>query len=148
MLTQGLASKVFVPPTNAAAAKDTVFVEGDGWLDVARTRALWKAFRGPKSIVDEGQWVDRPSASIASLYIFGGMELAEVLRADGNPSEARDVFATVRNVARVVRLEQFVSGAESLFAAPSGDSSAAVPLKVNAGVPPKVQSSEPAKKKR
>ena len=125
-----------------------MFVEGDGWLDVARTRALWNEFRGRNRSSTKGSGsTDRPRASRVS-YIFGGMELAEVLRADGKPSEARDVFATVRNVARVVRLDQFVSGAESVFAVPGGDSSAGVPLKVNAGVPPKVQSSEPAKKKR
>ena len=135
VLTQGLASKVFMPPTTAA--KDTAFVQGDGWLDIARTRALWKEFGGPKSIIDEGQWVDRPSASIAGLYIVGGMELAEVLRADGNAHEARDVFTTVRDVARVTRLDNFVDGAESLFSAPAGDSNSGVPLKLDAPVPPK-----------
>jgi hypothetical protein len=146
VLTQGLASKVFIPPTTAA--KDTAFVEGDGWLDAARTRALWKEFRGPKSIIDEGQWVDRPSANIAGLYIFGGVELAEVLRADGNAREARDVFSTVRDVAHVVRLDNFVSGAESVFRSPAGDSGVAVPLKIDANASPKVQSSEPAKAKK
>jgi len=47
VLTQGLASKVFVPPTKAV--KDTAFVEGDGWFDVARTRALWTG-RRPASL--------------------------------------------------------------------------------------------------
>src|SRR5687768_5210339 len=47
VLTQGLASKVFIPP--AAATLDTVYVQGDGWFDIPRTRALWtEVFKAPK----------------------------------------------------------------------------------------------------
>ena len=53
VLTQGLASKLFVPP--ASQTRDTVLVAGDGWLDVARTRALWNdVFVGPRAIVIRG----------------------------------------------------------------------------------------------
>jgi hypothetical protein len=145
VLAQGLAAKVFIPPANPV--KDTVFVEGDGWFDAARTRALWKEFGGPKSIVDEGQWIDRPSASIAGLYIFGGIELAEALRAKGSTAEAQDVFAKTRQVAHTVRLDNYLGGAESVFAAPH-DSGSAIPLKVDAGTAPTVKNSEVSKKKR
>jgi hypothetical protein len=149
VLTQGLASKVFVPPANVAAMKDTVYVQGDGWLDVARSRALWSEFRAPRSIIEEGHWVDRPSASIAGLYIFAGAELAELSRAERDTAKANAIFSTVRQVAHVARLDNYISGAESIFASPpSGDSGASIPLKVDAGTQPKVQSSEPAAKKR
>ena len=47
VLTQGLASKVFVPP--ATASKDTLMLPGDGWLDVKRTETLWDSvFTGPR----------------------------------------------------------------------------------------------------
>jgi hypothetical protein len=148
VITQGLAAKVFVPPAKAAA-KDTVWVEGDGWLDVARSRALWDEFRAPRSIIAEGQWVDRPSANMAGLYIFAGAELAEVFRADRDMAQANDVFSTVRRVAAAARLDNFVAGAESVFASPaSGDTGATAPLKINAGAQPKVQSSDPATRKR
>ena len=149
ILTQGLASKVFVPPAAGGALKDTVFVEGDGWLDIARSRALWNEFRGPRSIIAEGQWVDRPSANMAGLYIFAGAELAEVFRANHESAAANDVFSTVRRVAGAARLDNFVNGVESVFASPApGDSGPAIPLKVDAGAPPKVQSSDPAARKR
>ncbi|HEY6826974.1 MAG TPA: DUF2723 domain-containing protein, partial [Gemmatimonadaceae bacterium] len=99
VLTQGLASKLFVPP--AAASKDTVFVQGDGWLDVARTKSLWTdVFQGPKSVIAEGQWVDRASVSMPSLYIFAGAELAEALGNSGDAAKAKDVLAMTTQVAR------------------------------------------------
>ena len=97
VLTQGLASKLFVPP--ASSDKDTLFVQGDGWLDVARSKALWNdVFQGPKSVVAEGRWVDRASVSMPSLYIFGGAELAEALRSAGDNAGANAVFAMTRSV--------------------------------------------------
>jgi Protein of unknown function (DUF2723) len=149
VLTQGLASKVFVPPASPSARRDTVFVEGDGWLDVARSRALWNSFRAPRSIISEGQWIDRPSANIAGLYLFAGSELAEVSRSEHDMAKANEIMSTVRQVAHATRLDNFVSSAESVFASPaSGDSSSAIPLRVDAGSQPKVQSSDPAAKKR
>src|SRR5207344_1481542 len=79
VITQGLASKLFVPPANGAQTKDTLLIQGDGWLDV---------FTGDQSVIKEGQWVDRPSVSMPALYIFMGAELADALRAIGRPAEA------------------------------------------------------------
>ena len=111
VLTQGLASKLFVPPTSQT--RDTVLVEGDGWLDVARTRALWNdVFVGPRAIVSEGRWVDRPSVSMPALYLFGGVELAEALRATGDARGSDSVLATTRDVARATRLDDVVRGVE------------------------------------
>jgi hypothetical protein len=106
-------------------------------------------FLGHASVIREGKWVDRASASMASLYVFSGMELADVLRSRGNQAEARGVFTTASQVAKAARLGNSAGAAESLFAAPpAGDSTAGVPLRVEKGAPPKVQSSEPAGKRR
>ncbi|MGH7617410.1 MAG: glycosyltransferase family 117 protein [Gemmatimonadaceae bacterium] len=148
VLIQGLASKVFLPPASPAAAKDTVFIEGDGWYDVTRSTALWNnVFLGQASIIREGQWVDRASAGMASLYAFAGIELADVLRGRGEPSQARKVLTTTANLSRAARLQNFLGGAESALVAPAGDSGAAVPLKVEEGAPKKAQSSAPTAKK-
>ena len=149
VLTQGLAAKVFVPPTGTAS-KDTVFIDGDGWLDVARSRALWNdVFHGHESVIREGQWVDRPSASMAGLYVFGGAELAEALKAQGRPADARSVFSTVSRVASVTGMSGLLRGEESSFAAPAaGDSAAGVPLRLDTKDQPKVQSSDPAARGR
>jgi hypothetical protein len=148
VLTQGLAAKVFVP-SNGARMSDTVYVQGDGWLDVARSRELWNDFRAPRSIIREGQWIDRPSASIAGLYVFAGAELAEVARAEHDAAKASEIVSTARQVAHVARLDNYISGAESVFGTPQGgDSATSLPLKADAGNQPKVQSSDPAAKKR
>jgi hypothetical protein len=142
VLTQGLASKLFMP--SATATRDTVFVEGDGWLDVARTDRLWNdVFAGHRSIVHEGQWVDRPSVSMPSLYIFTGAELADALRAQGKMSDANAVFTTVRQVAQATQLDGMIRGVEQNFRTPRPGDSAGVTLHINAGDQPRTQSTEP-----
>ena len=129
VLTQGLASKLFVPPA-AADAKDTVYVQGDGWLDLPRSETLWDStFKGPQSVVHTGDWIDRPSVGIPYLYVATGLELAEALKTRGEAQKARSVFDQAKQVATVVRLDDLIRGAESEFAAPVGDTSGASLLK-------------------
>ena len=93
VLTQGLASKLFMPPRHATAAKDTVYVQGDGWLDLPRSDSLWNnVFKGPQSVINTGDWIDRPSVGIPYLYVATGMELAEALKTRGDCREAQQVF--------------------------------------------------------
>jgi hypothetical protein len=118
VLTQGLASKLFVP-TDTAAMKDTVMIQGDGWLDVPRTKALWTdVFRGPAAAIQEGHWIDRASASMPSLYVFSGAELADALNALGDSTGARTVMNTTVNLARATNLQSMVRGVEAAFKAP------------------------------
>jgi hypothetical protein len=144
VLTQGLASKVFIPPTTPS--KDTVFVEGDGWLDVARSHRLWTdVFAGHQSVVREGQWVDRPSVSMPSLYIFTGAELADALRSQGKMADAKAVFTTMKQVAHATQLDDMIRGVEQDFLTPrptAGDSSG-VTLHINAADQPKTRATDP-----
>jgi hypothetical protein len=123
-LTQGLASKVFVPPP--APGRDTLYLQGDGWLDVRRTEALWKnVFLGPQALIEKGDWIDRPSVGIPYLYVATGLALAEALRATGRSQEAQQVLDRARGVASAVRLEQLLANVEQgmqVPAFPSGDS--------------------------
>jgi len=147
VLTQGLASKLFLPPSSAS--KDTVFVQGDGWLDVARTKTLWNdVFQGPKSVVAEGQWVDRASVSMPSMYIFAGAELAEALRNAGDRSGADAVFTTTRGVAMATRLDDMVRALDQEYRAPIAGDSSGVSLRVDPTTQLKTQSTEPAAKPR
>src|SRR5918999_2404105 len=117
-LTQGLASKVFVPPT--APSRDTLYVQGDGWFDVARTHALWKnVFLGPQAIVDKGDWIDRPSVGIPYLYVATGLALSEALRSTGRGQEAQQVMGVARQVAAAVRLEQLLAATEQQMQIPT-----------------------------
>jgi hypothetical protein len=123
VLTQGLASKVFIPPV--APGVDTVYVQGDGWFDVARTKTLWNdVFKAPKSLVRRGDWIDQPSVGIPYLYVATGLELAETLRTR-DPATAQKVLDDTKGLARAVRLESAVANAEQILptiSIPSGDS--------------------------
>jgi hypothetical protein len=122
-LTQGLASKLILPPAAGAAGKDTVYVQGDGWLDVGRSDSLWnQTFKGPASIIKSGDWIDRPSVGIPYLYVATGIEMAEALKGQGRTAEAIKIFNTARQIAQVVRLDDLLRPAEAEFAQPpAGD---------------------------
>jgi hypothetical protein len=127
-LTQGLAAKLIMPPTSPAS-KDTVYVQGDGWLDIPRSDSLWRdVFKGPQSVIHSGDWIDRPSVGIPYLYVATGIELAEALKAQGKLQEATNVFNTSKTIARVVRLEDLVKPAEAEFNQPVGDTARAQQL--------------------
>jgi hypothetical protein len=144
VLTQGLAAKLFVPPDQSS--RDTVLINGDGWIDVARTRALWDSvFTGHKSTIAEGQWIDRPSASMPLLYVFAGAELSEALRANGDVNEARSILTMSRKIAETAGFPDFArSLAEPVQAAPIVGDSSGVQLRVRPSEQPKVQSTDPA----
>jgi hypothetical protein len=117
VLTQGMASKVLLPPK--AASKDTAYVQGDGWLDVQRTKVLWDSvFAGPRSVLKKGHWIDRPSVGIPYLYVATGVELAEELRGQGRTQEAQGVFDLSRQIAQAVGLVDLLRDAEAAFRQP------------------------------
>jgi hypothetical protein len=149
VLTQGLASKVFVPPK--ASGKDSAYVQGDGWLDVHRSLALWDSvFQGPKSVLKKGHWIDRPSVGIPYLYVATGVELAEELRNQGRTADAQKVFSLGRQVAQAVRLTDLLRDAEAAFREPvipiAGDTSRATTVPV--APPPAAPKSEQAAPKK
>ncbi|HEY4218215.1 MAG TPA: DUF2723 domain-containing protein [Gemmatimonadaceae bacterium] len=132
VLTQGLASKLFAPPASQTASKDSIYMQGDGWFDVARSTALWNdVFKGPASVIHTGDWIDRPSVGIPYLYVATGMELAEALKMQGKTGEANGVFTTSKNVAAAVRLSDLIQSAAAEFEQPQvSDSAANTPLLV------------------
>ncbi|HEY2065039.1 MAG TPA: DUF2723 domain-containing protein [Gemmatimonadaceae bacterium] len=111
LLTQGLATKLFVPP--AVPGKDTVLVQGAGWVDVPRTKVLWDSvFTGYKSIARRHDWVDRPSVGIPYLYVATGLMLSEVLQAQGDSTDAARVLAQAKAVAQAVKLTDLLAQME------------------------------------
>jgi hypothetical protein len=108
LLTQGLASKVFVPP--AAPTKDTLLLAGAGWVDVKRTKTLWDSvFTGQRAISMRDDWVDRPSVGIPYLYVATGLMLSEALQTAGDPASAARVLGESRKVAQAVRLDDLLA---------------------------------------
>ena len=108
LLTQGLASKVFVPP--AVASTDTVLLQGAGWVDVKRTKVLWDSvFTGQRSISTRDDWVDRPSVGIPYLYVATGLMLSEALQTTGDAASASRILGESRKVAQAVRLDDLLA---------------------------------------
>ena len=116
LLTQGLARKVLYTPTTLS--RDTVLVEGVGLVDVARSSALWKEFRGPAAIIRRGDWVDRASADLARLYISTGLILGGTLDQLGRTKEGAQAYDTTRSIAAVVWPGQSVEEIFGVRAAP------------------------------
>ena len=146
VLTQGLAAKVFVPPK--ASSGDTLYVQGDGWMDIGRSRALWsEVFQAPKSLVRRGDWIDQPSIGIPYLYFATGVQIAEVLRVR-DPLASRVMVNESRALAKAMRLDAAASSldqffpSESLLPVTAGDTLAAKSLIL----PPPAVKSEPATK--
>jgi hypothetical protein len=109
-LTQGLASKLFIPPPKGTALKDTVYIQGDGYLDIARSLTLWKTeFKGPQSVINTGDWIDRPSVGIPYLYVATGLMLSEGLQARGDVAAANRVLNQSRQIAQAVRLDDLLA---------------------------------------
>jgi hypothetical protein len=101
LLTQGLARKLVTTPP--VAGRDTVVVQGEGFVDLTRTLALWDSFEGPKALIARGDWVDPPSVGIPNLYTISGIMLADALERTGRPADARRVLSTAEGVARATR---------------------------------------------
>jgi hypothetical protein len=119
LLTQGLATKIFVPPP--APNKDTLLVSGAGWVDVPRTRTLWDSvFVGYKTLAKRSDWVDRPSVGIPYLYVATGLMLSEVLQATGDQKEAAKVLNDAKQVARAVKLDDLLAQMEAQPPLPAG----------------------------
>jgi hypothetical protein len=104
LIQQGLARKLL--PDVPQPSADTVLLPGEGWIDVARTRALWDSvFVAPRSIIRRGQWVDKASVGIPYLYISSAISLYEAeQRSRGAASE--QLLTTAEAIARATGLEQ------------------------------------------
>jgi hypothetical protein len=117
-LVQGLVTKIMSGPV--AAGGDTIAMPGLGFLDLGRSRALWRGYEAPASIVRRGDWVDRPSVGIAAIYTSTGLMLAAAAEATGDSVEAAGIRASAMNVALAAHtLEWFVGAAPSAPAAVS-----------------------------
>jgi hypothetical protein len=60
-------------------------------MDVARSDALWRMYRGPAAIVRRGDWIDRASLATPIDYALVGLNLGEALGRQGDSIRAREV---------------------------------------------------------
>ena len=98
LLSQGLARKLL--PATPATGRDTLLIQGEGYVDLARSMSLWNSFEGPAALIKRGDWVDMPSVGIPNLYTLTGLMLSDALDHTGRTAEARRVYTTAEEVAQ------------------------------------------------
>ena len=104
VITQGMAKKLL--DHEVVAGKDTVMVQGEGLVDINRSKALWnEVFTATKSLAARNGWVDDASVGIPDLYVISGVTLAEALASAGRTAESDSVFAQARGIAKAMRRE-------------------------------------------
>jgi hypothetical protein len=107
-LRQGVVEKLVENPI--VPNKDTVQI-GDGYLDLNTTYRLWtEVYKGPKELIDIGNWFDRPSFGIPYTYTVTGYVLAEALKGNGRTAEAARVLKQVTDIATAARLTDVLAG--------------------------------------
>jgi len=120
-LAQGLVTKV--SPVALHESRDTVGVQGLGFLDVPRTAALWRGYRAPAAIIRRGDWVDRPSAGIPALYTSTALVLGQALEQQGRAADAQRIREAGLDVAEAAHITEWFIGPEPA-APPSAGSDA------------------------
>ncbi|MBX9927787.1 MAG: DUF2723 domain-containing protein [Gemmatimonadaceae bacterium] len=109
-LTQGLARRLV--EHKLVASGDTVPVPGEGFVDLARSRQLWKDMKAPTSLIKKNDWPDRASVGIPYLYVSTGVVIAEAANTKGDAKGAADALAVAKNVAKATKLDDlFTPGA-------------------------------------
>ena len=129
LLTQGFARKLV--PNVPTSGRDTVLVQGEGFVDVARTKALWSdVYQGQRSIIKRGDWVDRASINIPVLYAVTGGLLGQLLDSSGETSKAKEVFDTTKQIVAAARMTDIFPPAflQPQSAAPPLDSPPRTPV--------------------
>lgn len=134
LLTQGLARKLL--PGKPTTGRDTVLVQGMGYVDVPRTKALWDStFLGQQALIRKGDWVDRPSVGIPYLYVTTGLTLGDALAYRGETAERDRVLDVTQQVANAVRLGRVVE--DPTPPVPLGDTAVRTPVPNAAPAPAK-----------
>ncbi|HEU4723457.1 MAG TPA: DUF2723 domain-containing protein [Gemmatimonadaceae bacterium] len=116
-LVQGLVTKI--APSPLAAGRDTVAVQGLGFIDAPRTLALWRQYGAPAAIVRRGEWVDRPSAGIPALYTSTALVLAQALEQQGRSPDAHRIREAGLDVAEAAHITDWFVGPEPIVPPPA-----------------------------
>lgn len=77
-------------------------VQGEGWVDITASKALWDEFAAPASLMKKNKWIDRPSIGIPYLYISSGLSLADAMFANADTMAAGGVLDRAKGIATAV----------------------------------------------
>jgi len=130
LLTQGFARKLL--PNVPTAGRDTVLAQGEGFVDVPRSVALWTdVFKGQQALIAKNDWPDRASVNIPVLYAATGALLGGVLNSGGQPRLAKEIIDTSERIVAAARMNDiFPSGVRWTvpLEVPSSDAPRATPV--------------------
>jgi hypothetical protein len=127
IVTQGMTRRVM--PDTVRESETIVRVPGEGYVDAARTEALWREYRSPESLIEKNDWIDYPSRGIPFLVLNTGIITAEALARVGKQAASDSVLQVARQVGIATRFGDVIG--EPLPPAPaipSGDSAVRVPV--------------------
>ena len=131
LLTQGLARKLLTD--SITGGKDTVLVQGEGWVDVGRMKSLSAEFRAPAALERKNKWVDKASVGIPYLYVSTNYVMAEALNQTGDKVGSDKALDAAIRVAKATGLGDLFAGSAPPPPPPvvSGDSTrkTAVPIR-------------------
>src|SRR5687768_17157647 len=124
LLTQGFARKLM--PNVPTPGKDTLLVQGEGFVDVPRSVSLWTdVYRGQRAFIAENGWPDHASINIPVLYVATGALLGGLLDSSGKSDQAREIIDTSERIVNAARMRDIfpsLARVTSPSAAPPGDS--------------------------
>jgi len=101
VVAQGLAQRLLDTPASEHPAYTRI---PGGFIDVARTRALWATYGGMNAVLAQGRWMDESSISIPYAYRVTGQLLSYGLAQRGDSAATRAVMEKVANISTVLRL--------------------------------------------
>jgi hypothetical protein len=97
MVTQGLVQRLMPIPVGDSTGRA---------LDLARSDALWRIYRGPAAIVRRGDWIDRASLVTPVDYTLVGLSLSDALERGGDTARAKQIREQAVRVIRSARMEE------------------------------------------
>ncbi len=134
VVTHGMTRRVLETPVQAGG--DIVLVQGEGYVDVARSAALWRqVFEAPATLAARNGWVDDASIGIPDLYVITGLTISEALAAAGQGALSDSVFNDARAIARAMRRERIFGLDRAEFDAPPTDQPVPTLLLPDSGAP-------------
>jgi hypothetical protein len=103
MVTQGMARRVMPGPVREAPG--LAYVQGEGWVDVNRSAALWEEYRGGAALARLDDWMDRATTNIPFIYVNTAVVIAEGLARQGETARAEAIYGEAEAIAETAKLQ-------------------------------------------
>ena len=97
VVTEGLLQRLMPTPVADSTGRT---------INVTRSEALWRIYRGPAAIVRRDDWIDRASLPTPIDYTLLGIDLSDALERQGNANRAREIRGQSAAIIKAARLEQ------------------------------------------